>query len=99
MTGCGVERNLSIAREYFEKGAKSGHSSSQFNLCLMYYGWGDVVDVDIKNAIYWGEKSAEQGNVEAIRWLVSLYLNNKCLGDGTIEKWNTTKENLKKAEY
>lgn len=54
------------------KEAKQGDAEAQDKIASLYF-LGDGVDIDIYRAIYWWEKSANQGNCEAKRTLADYF--------------------------
>ena len=52
-----------------------GDASAQFNLGLMYYANGEDVQQDYKQAFYWFQKAAHQGNAKAQYNLGAFYIN------------------------
>jgi len=63
--------------QLFQPKANQGDADAQFNLALLYK-LGAGIPKDIKQAVYWYTKAAEQGHVNAQYSLGSLYLD----GDG-----------------
>lgn len=59
-----------------EKYALLGDIDAQYNLADRYY-IGSCVERDIFKALYWYEKSAEQGHIEAIASLCEFYLESE----------------------
>ncbi|PKK76715.1 kinase-like protein [Rhizophagus irregularis] len=69
--GIGTDINKQKAFKLYQKAANLGNIIAQYNLAIIYE---DVKDID--QAIYWFEKSANQGNQKAQNKLESL-LNTK----------------------
>ena len=59
------------AAEWLKK-ARNGSSSAQFNVGVIY-STGEGVPKDLKNSFYWYEKSAKQGNKDALNALGKIY--------------------------
>lgn len=70
--GQGVEQDYGKAAYWYEKAAKQGNVSAQFNLGVLY-DKGQGVEQDYAKAAYWYEKAAEQGDVTAQFVLGTLY--------------------------
>jgi len=66
--GAGVERNLSIAADWYRKAANQGFMDAQTNLGILYYH-GLGVDRDLAEAVRWFTMAAEQGDAEARNYL------------------------------
>ncbi|QOR23791.1 sel1 repeat family protein [Haemophilus parainfluenzae] len=58
------------------KEAENGNPIAQFNLAEQYYNGGKLKQ-DQNEGIKWYEKSAKQGNIEAIKKLSTIYINKK----------------------
>lgn len=54
------------------KQAKSGYSNKQAELGLYYYSVNKIYD-----ASYWWNKSAKNGNINAVYWLAQLYASGQ----------------------
>lgn len=83
-----VHRRFKLAAEKARVMAVSGHPKAQTVLGLLYqHGLG--VERDIKTAIYWLEKAAEQDLKEAESYLGHLYLEGKFVEKDLekAEKW------------
>ncbi|GES98810.1 kinase-like domain-containing protein [Rhizophagus clarus] len=63
-----------IAFKLNQSAANLGDSVAQYNLGLMYEN-GDGIKKDLNQAIYWYEKSANQGNQDAQNGLENLFKN------------------------
>ncbi len=80
---CFPQKILAISYEgitsfqLFQPKANQGDADAQFNLALLYK-LGAGIPKDLKQAVYWYTKAAEQGHVNAQYSLGSLYLD----GDG-----------------
>lgn len=59
------ERQFAEAARYYELAAEDGSALAQHNLATMYKN-GQGVQTDIGRAIFWFEKAAEQGDVDAL---------------------------------
>lgn len=59
---------MSSTYKEIEREAEQGDAEAQLNLSVCY-AKGDGVGKDMKQAIYWVRKSAEQGNADAQRIL------------------------------
>ncbi len=68
--------DLPLAYQKFLAAAKQVHGDSQFNLALMYER-GIGVGVDEKEAVFWCDKAAAQGNAAAQFNLGVLYENGR----------------------
>jgi TPR repeat protein len=66
--GWGVEVSSERAKEYCEQAADLNHAGAQFNLGAMYYK-GQGVTTNYVKAREWWNKSAAQGQEEAIKYL------------------------------
>ncbi len=64
-------KNEKLACDWYEKAALAGQRYAQYNLALCFEE-GVGRNWDIANAIYWAEKSAEQGVVDAQISLIDL---------------------------
>lgn len=77
--GLGTTKDLNKAFECWIQSAKQGLHGAQKNVGVMLEsGWekqdGTIIQPDLKEAIKWFEKSAEQnGDVEIIKHIISLY--------------------------
>lgn len=69
--GIGIEQNLSVAAQWFEKSAQQGHVDAQYNIGLMY-AIGKGVKEDRSTAILWLERAADQGDDDAVKLLSEL---------------------------
>lgn len=68
----GVTRDVSKARQYFEKGARLGDPSSQFNLAMYYQGEKNYVRA---NALF--EEASKSGHAYALFQLGINYHNGR----------------------
>ena len=73
--GAGVDKDLAIAADWYEKAAEQGFVDAQSNLGMMYFH-GHGVPCDYKKASSWFRKAASQGDNEASDYLKQI--NNKC---------------------
>lgn len=79
-SGEGVEKNLALAKELFEKSASQDFAPAQFNLAIMYLD-GLGVDRNYLKAIHYFEKAAVNGHQK------SLYnLGAMCMDDSSVSK-------------
>lgn len=67
--GIGTEKNVNKGFKLILKSAKEGYSSAQLLIGLIY-NEGIVKSQDSEKALEWIMKAANQGNEEAISWLV-----------------------------
>ncbi len=58
------------------KEAENGNAIAQFHLAEQYYNGGKLKQ-DKNEGVSWYEKSANQGNIEAIKKLTSIYISDK----------------------
>lgn len=78
--GLDIDKDLTIAMEWYTKAASQGEKVAQFFLGLFYL-YGNGVDKDVKTAVEWLTKSADQDYEPA------EYCLGKCYRDGTgVEK-------------
>ena len=70
--GLGVQKNDTIAVEWYRRAAEQGHAEAQFSLGYMY-STGSGIPKSIPYAIEWYRRSAEQGYVTAQYNLGYLY--------------------------
>ena len=73
--GCGVEKNVSKAIEWYQKGAETGDPVTQYELADLYYkiGTKEKDNAKLKRAFEWATKASEQGQIEAVDLLGLLY--------------------------
>jgi TPR repeat protein len=90
--GLGVEKDLKLSAEYYEKAALMGHSNAQNNLGNAYYN-GNGVQQDYDLAVKWYKKAAEQGNPNAQNNLGNAYYN----GNGVQQDYDLAVKWYKKA--
>ena len=74
-TGESLQKDLSIAAEWFEKAAMQGHAKAQYNLGYMYAN-GEEFDQDLGMAMKWYRLAAELGLAEAQNNLALLNEQN-----------------------
>ncbi len=70
--GTGVRKNLEKAREYYQKSADLGNPVGEWNVGL-YEMETKAYRKNPENALYWLDKAASHGSVEAMKLLVSIY--------------------------
>lgn len=75
MTGDGVEKNMQVAFEWFQKGAKAGHPESQYYLGLLYMGG----------------QGTEQNTEEGFKWLRNASINGYAEADDSLARMDGTK--------
>ena len=76
MIGRGVEKDPSIAAQYYEMAADQDHPQSQYNLAFAYeHGVG--IQRDVETSMEWYEASAEQGIPIAQFRLGTAYLEGE----------------------
>jgi TPR repeat protein len=66
------EGNFKGAAREWIKEARNGSKSAQYNLGIIY-STGEGVPKDLRNSLYWYEKSAQQGFTKALTVLGELY--------------------------
>lgn len=72
--GYGVTKNILKAIEYYEKAAAQGDVFAQHNLgCIFKLGDTHLVEIDLNKAIFWYQKSYDNGLAEAAFELGKLY--------------------------
>lgn len=70
--GRGVEKNQSLAAQWYTKAARQGNTDAQYNLGVMYeQGYG--VKKDFRLAANWYGKAAQAGDIDALSNLGVLY--------------------------
>jgi len=69
--GAGVDQDLAIAADWYQKAAEQGFIDAQANLGLMYYR-GQGVPRDHEKATDWFRKAASQGDQEAANYLQQI---------------------------
>lgn len=78
--------------------ATSGDSDAQKKLMDIYFE-GKLVPYDKEKALYWGEKSADQGNSSAMNNIACHYENEKKLGKAIYWYKKSADKGLAQAEY
>lgn len=73
--GQGDAESARQAVEAITPAAEQGDVTAQF-LLGRYYSWGYHGDCDNWKAIYWFEKAADNGNVEAAQFIMEIYRDN-----------------------
>lgn len=73
--GQGDAESARQAVEAITPDAEQGDVTAQF-LLGRYYSWGYHGDCDNRKAIYWFEKAADNGNVEAAQFIMEIYRDN-----------------------
>jgi len=74
--GLGVERNLELARKWFEKAALVGFADAQYNLGVMHEN-GEFVKQDFIIASMWFYAASENGNKNAMQRVNGLLNHDK----------------------
>ena len=75
--GLGVEQDLPQAELWYERAAKQGNASAQYNLAQLCHAKGAKDPHAYEKAKYWYDKSVNAGVKEAYNNLGSLYLNGQ----------------------
>src|SRR5665647_3488122 len=75
-----IERDYTLAFQYFTEAAEQGGAFFQYNLGYMYYD-GQGIDQDKKIAAAWFTKAAEQGYKDAQYTLGKMYDNGDGIGE------------------
>lgn len=92
--GDGVTPMRSEAIKWFTGAATLGHAKAQLELAFTYSGYsGDDTMLDLKQASYWLQQAAEQGEVEAQYMLGNMYAD----GRGVIQDHMQAAKWLKRA--
>ncbi len=73
-----------LVEMWIDHAIKTNEADSCYN-CGLLFTFGQGVDVDLEQAKYWFEKSANLGNVEAMTNLGTLYAQNSNLESAA--KW------------
>jgi len=95
--GLGVERNLELAKKWYEKSASQGFADAQYNLGAMYMN-GELVEQDFLTASMWFYAASENGNKKAKKRIDSLLNDDKLFPNQynhaktLAEKYLTTKD-------
>jgi TPR repeat protein len=69
--GIGVDKNETLAAQWYEKAAHEGHADAQYNLAIMYAS-GRGVAKDDAQAMMWLALAARQGDKEARKLLLEI---------------------------
>lgn len=77
--GVGVEKDLSKALSYYQKGAAKGIPEAESQLGHLLLKMEGAVATDSKDALYWIERAAEHGVEEAQLTLGKLYTEGRRL--------------------
>ncbi|WP_295420465.1 tetratricopeptide repeat protein [Sulfurovum sp.] len=76
--GKGVKADVSEAMQWYEKAAKQGIGTAQYNLAQLYYQKGENGEPHAyEKAKYWYEKAIKNSIKEAYNNLASLYMDAK----------------------
>lgn len=75
--GLGVEKDIPQAQLWYERAAKQGNGSAQYNLAQLYHVEGLKDPHAYEKAKYWYDKSITSGVKEAYNNLGALYLNGQ----------------------
>lgn len=59
--GYGVEKNILIATQWYEKSANQGYGVASNNLGEIFFAGEDNISPDREKAIFWYKKAEEQG--------------------------------------
>ena len=74
--GLGMERNLGLAKEWFEKASLGGSTDAQYNLGIMYEN-GEYLEQDLISASMWFYVAYKNGNVNAKKRIQRLLNDDK----------------------
>lgn len=74
--GLGVERNLKLAKKWYEEAASQGFADAQYNLGVMYMN-GELVEQDFLTASMWFYAASENGNMNAKKRIDGLLNEDK----------------------
>ena len=74
--GLGIERNLELAKKWYEAAASQGFADAQYNLGLMYMN-GEFVEQDFLTASMWFYAASENGNNNAKKRIDALLNDDK----------------------
>ena len=74
--GLGIERNLELAKKWYEVAASQGFADAQYNLGLMYMN-GEFVEQDFLTASMWFYAASENGNNNAKKRIDGLLNDDK----------------------
>ncbi len=69
--GIGVDKNETLAAQWYEKAARGGHIDAQYNLAIMYASGRGVAQND-GQAMMWLALAARQGDKEARKLLLEI---------------------------
>ncbi|MAS81619.1 MAG: hypothetical protein CMF45_02890 [Legionellales bacterium] len=69
--GLGRDRDFKIAKEWFEKAARSNYPDAQYNLGVMYEN-GESIKRDYLNAYKWFYLANENGNINAAKRMQAM---------------------------
>ena len=83
-----VSRNLSRARQLYEKSAQQNHADAQFSLGMMYYH-GQVLNPDYSQAFTYFLKAAQQDHVAAQYQIGAMYYTGQvsAISDKSLPPW------------
>ena len=74
--GLGVEKNLELAKKWYEKAASQGFADAQYNLGVMYMN-GELVEQNFLTASMWFYAASENGNENAKKRIDGLLNDDK----------------------
>ncbi|MEC7875259.1 MAG: tetratricopeptide repeat protein [Pseudomonadota bacterium] len=74
--GLGVERNLELAKKWYEKAASQDFADAQYNLGVMYEN-GEFVEQDFITASMWFYAASKNGNKNAKKRIDNLLNDDK----------------------
>ena len=77
LNGEGVDKDVKLGIEYFEKAADQGHATAQFELGMMYKEGHEGLVQDVETGLKWLQEAAEQGEAEAQNVLGRHYLQTE----------------------
>lgn len=81
--GRGVDKDMSAARNYYERAARLGHVSAQGNLGTLYFFAEDKSLKDQEKAVSWWQEAATNGDARSQYMLGVLFFN----GDVVDRDW------------
>jgi len=96
--GLGVEIDNAKAKLWYEKAARQGNASAQYNLAQLYTTEESSDSKHYFKAKYWYEKSIEGGIVDAYNNLASLYMEGKGVKADKNKALSLLKQGAKKGD-
>jgi len=77
--GIGVERDLEKATRLATHCAMEYDDETAQHLLSVRYMNGDGVERDVEQAVFWGRKAADHGNIDGMNLLTSLLTTSDCM--------------------